>query len=401
MKCPRCPQENPAGAQFCGQCGARLDVLCLACQVSNPPANRCCHRCGQRLTTAAGPALTPAVGVTHDDPSVVRSGDTTERYGSTVQRRLEGDEMPDPDREPDDVGSPGSRAKPLRLCILSRDRLLTGEFLKTLETTLDPDDELEIIPDRRRATPSVEAKLDAAEQPSLDRRRRHLHVESRLKLDGFAIVPAPATGPMAQRTPGSLLFQEVPIERVCPKDLGEEDPLERVQNFKRKGTARLATSLILAGLVGAVVFLVALSAPLKIPVSRVRSEALSVTANPAMVQPSGLSEASSPVRAENPPADESPVTGLQEPTRSAPARTATPATGRAPKASASARVVPNPGVWAPPRPIASVPTSPMASASPPDHLDDTRITTLRSLRPDEPDSLAVIDWLLERRSPPD
>jgi len=198
-----------------------------------------------------------------------------------------------------------------------------------------------------------------------------------------------------------LLFQEVPIERVCPKDLGEEDPLERVQNFKRKGTARLATSLILAGLVGAVVFLVALSAPLKILVSRVRSEALSVTANPAMVQPSGLSEASSPVRAENPPADESSVTGLQEPTRSAPARTATPATGRAPKASASARVVPNPGVWAPPRPIASVPTSPMASASPPDHLDDTRITTPRSLRPDEPDSLAVIDWLLERRSPPD
>jgi hypothetical protein len=164
-------------------------VVCLACQVSNPPANRFCHRCGQRLTTAAGRVLTPAVGVTHDDPSVARSGDGTERYGSTVQRRLEGDEMPDPDREPDDVGSPGSRAKPLRLCILSRDRLLTGEFLKTLETTLDPDDELQIIPDRRRATPSVEAKLDPAEQQSVDR-RRHQHVDSRLKLDGFAIVPA-------------------------------------------------------------------------------------------------------------------------------------------------------------------------------------------------------------------
>ena len=97
--------------------------------------------------------------------------------------------MPDPDREPDDVGSPGSRAKPLRLCIVSRDWLLTGEFLKTLETTLDPDDELEIIPDRRRANPSVEAKPAAAEQPSIDRRRQ-LHVDSRLKIDGFAIVLA-------------------------------------------------------------------------------------------------------------------------------------------------------------------------------------------------------------------
>jgi hypothetical protein len=65
-------------------------------------------------------------------------------------------------------------------------------LVKTLETPLDSDDELEIIPDRRRANPSVEAKPDAAEQPSVD--RRHRHVDSRLKLDGFAIVPVSATG---------------------------------------------------------------------------------------------------------------------------------------------------------------------------------------------------------------
>jgi hypothetical protein len=188
MKCPRCSQENPLDAQFCGQCGAQLDVLCVACQKSNPPANRFCHRCGQRLTTGGGPLLAAKVGIMRDDPSVARSGDRTERSGSTVRRPLEADEMRDPDREPDDVGSPGSSAKPLRLCIISRDRLLTGEFLKTLET-LDPDDELEIIPDRRRANPSVEAKPGAAEQPSVDR-RRHLDVDNRLKVDGFAIVRA-------------------------------------------------------------------------------------------------------------------------------------------------------------------------------------------------------------------
>jgi Double zinc ribbon len=397
MKCSRCQQENPVGAQFCGQCGAQLDVLCVACQVSNPPANRFCHRCGQRLTTAAGPVLAPTVGVTHDDPSVARSGDGAERYGSTVRRRLEGDEMPDPDREPDDIGSPGSRAKPVRLCIVSRDRFLTGEFLKTLEMTLDPDDELEFIPDRRRANQSMEAKPDAAEQPSVDR-RRHLHVDSRLKLDGFAIVLAPATGPRAQRPPSFFASPRRAHRADFPRGPGRGTPLEGVRNFKRKGGARLATS-ILAGLVGAVVFLVALSAPVKTLVSRVLSEALSVTVNPAIVQPSGLFEASSPVRAETPPTDatrESPVTGLQEPTPSGPARTATPATGRAPKGSASARVVPNPRAPAPPRPTASVLTSPVAIASPPDPVG-TRITAPQSRRPDEPEPLAVINWLLEER----
>jgi len=220
MKCPRCPQENPVGAQFCGQCGAQLGVLCLACQKSNPPANRFCHGCGQRLTTADGPVLTPTVGVMHDDPSVARSGDGTPRYGSSVRRRLEGDAMPHPDREPDDVGSPGSRAQPLRLCIVSRDRLLTGEFLKTLETTLDPDDELEIIPDRRRANPSVEAKPDAAEQ-SVD--RRHRHVDSRLKLDGFAIVPASATGSTAERTPRTDQSRGRG-QRLTTRPRGHQDP---------------------------------------------------------------------------------------------------------------------------------------------------------------------------------
>jgi hypothetical protein len=171
--------------------------LCVACQKSNPPANRFCHRCGQRLTTGGGPVSTAKVGIILDDPSVARSGDGAERYGSTVRQPLEAAKMPDPDREPDDVGSPGSMAKPLRLCIISRDRLLTGEFLKTLET-LDPDDELEIIPDRRRANPSVEAKPDAAEQPPVDRRRQ-LDVDRQLKVAGFAIVRA--TRSTAQKPP--------------------------------------------------------------------------------------------------------------------------------------------------------------------------------------------------------
>jgi Double zinc ribbon len=397
MKCPRCPQENPVAAQFCGQCGAQLEVLCFACQAPNPATNRFCHRCGQPLTTAAGPVSASTAVVTHDEPSVARSGDGADHREFTVPGRLEEDGMQDPDREADGFGSSGSRAKPKRLCIVSRDRLVTGEFLKALEMSLDPDDELEIIPDRRRANPPREAKLDAAERPSVDR-RRHPHADSRLKMDGFTIVPAPASGPRAQKTQRSLLFQEVPIDGVSPEDLEEEERLESLRNFKRKRAVRLATSLILVGLMGAALVLVALSPTVKILVSRIRPEALpsesqsapprqdkespavahapSVTANVAIAQPSGLPETSSPVPADNPTGGtrESPATGLPEPTPSAPASTANTATRRAP----SARVLPNPRSPAPPRPIASVPTSPAVSASSPEPVD-TRITAPLSL----------------------
>ena len=393
MKCPWCQRENPVGAQFCGQCGAQLEGRCVACQAPNPPANRFCHKCGQPLATAARSASAPTAVVMDGDPSVARSGDGAEARGSGVRRRREADERPDQDREPDDVGSSGSGAKPKRLCIVSRDRLVSGELLQALQLSLDPDDELEIIPDRRRADPSMGAEPDAAEQPSVDR-RRDPHLDSRLKKNGFAIVPALAAGPRAQRTPLSLLLPEMPIARVSPEDLEDEERLERVRNFKRERAGRLATLLILAGLTGAVVVLVALSPAVKILVSRVRPEAPlpkspaptrqdkesptvadapSVTADPAIAPPSGLPEAFSPGRAENPPSDavrKSPATGVPEPTQSAPARTAT---GRAEEASASARVAPNPRAPSPSRPIASVPSSPVASASPPDSAA-TRIT---------------------------
>lgn len=421
MKCPRCLQENPVSAAFCGQCGAQLEVLCSACQAPNPAANRFCHRCGQPLTTAAGLVSAPPVVVTHDDPSVARSWDRAEGRGFTVRRQREENGMQGPDRAPDDVGSPGSRTTLRRLCIVSRDRPVTGEFfLKALQTSLDPDDEVEFIPDRRRAVPSV--------QPSVDR-RRHPHVDNQVKMDGLAIVLAPATGPRPQKTPRSLPLEDVPIERVSRENLGDKALLESVRNFSvqklnRKRAAGIATSLILVGLMGAVVVLVPLSPTLKNLVSRFLLEAPplenqppparqdkerptvthapSATVNSASAQPSGLPEASSPVRAENPPAEnppreaarESPATGLPEPTPSALERTAPAARGQVLKPSPSARVVPNPPP-APPKPIARVPTSPVASASSPDPVD-TRITAPLFLRSDGPDPRAVVDWLLEK-----
>ena len=50
MQCSNCKFDNPAGVKFCGECGARLELLCPACQAANPPGNKFCHECGRSLT---------------------------------------------------------------------------------------------------------------------------------------------------------------------------------------------------------------------------------------------------------------------------------------------------------------------------------------------------------------
>src|SRR5690242_17589379 len=50
MRCPRCHTEDPRDdAAFCGECGARLELLCVGCGSSNRLQARFCRACGQPL----------------------------------------------------------------------------------------------------------------------------------------------------------------------------------------------------------------------------------------------------------------------------------------------------------------------------------------------------------------
>ena len=51
MKCPKCQFENPDGIKFCGECGSKLEKICLNCNSSNPPHFKFCGGCGQNLQT--------------------------------------------------------------------------------------------------------------------------------------------------------------------------------------------------------------------------------------------------------------------------------------------------------------------------------------------------------------
>ena len=130
--------------------------------------------------------------------------------------------------------------QPTRLCIVSRDRLRSGAFIAALRASLRPEDQLEIIMDRRHGGSSGEW------DPNED--RRQLRVDLALEANGFAIVPAPLD-PTGHRTPLSLLLPEAPIERLSPEDAEDEERLESILAFKRRRSGRLIPKL-LAVLIG-------------------------------------------------------------------------------------------------------------------------------------------------------
>ena len=55
MKCPDCQFENPEGMQFCGKCGAKLELICAKCNFSNPPDFMFCGKCGHNLAQPLEP----------------------------------------------------------------------------------------------------------------------------------------------------------------------------------------------------------------------------------------------------------------------------------------------------------------------------------------------------------
>ncbi len=55
MQCPKCQFENPEGIQYCGGCGAKLELACPKCNFSNPPHFKFCGGCGHDLSRSAEP----------------------------------------------------------------------------------------------------------------------------------------------------------------------------------------------------------------------------------------------------------------------------------------------------------------------------------------------------------
>ncbi len=49
MQCPKCQFENPSGANFCVECGNKIEIICPKCSTANSPSFKFCSECGQKL----------------------------------------------------------------------------------------------------------------------------------------------------------------------------------------------------------------------------------------------------------------------------------------------------------------------------------------------------------------
>jgi len=78
--CPTCLQINPAGFEFCGNCGAALKKQCSSCKRQVPITNQFCGLCGAQFASASGPAQTSFAG----QKTVEATAASAERRRATV-----------------------------------------------------------------------------------------------------------------------------------------------------------------------------------------------------------------------------------------------------------------------------------------------------------------------------
>jgi class 3 adenylate cyclase/tetratricopeptide (TPR) repeat protein len=57
MECPKCQFENPEVANFCVECGGKLERICPECSFNNSPSFKFCAKCGHSLTFPSEPIL--------------------------------------------------------------------------------------------------------------------------------------------------------------------------------------------------------------------------------------------------------------------------------------------------------------------------------------------------------
>lgn len=179
------------------------------------------------------------------------------------------------------------------LCIVSRDPLQCSELILSLQASLDPDDEVEIVMDRRRARDLFDTK-SGAEPPVSVERRHNPQVDLAVRTKGFAVVPGVPTTSRPREEP----------------DAGERARFENILSFKRRHESRSGR---VVGAAGAVMVALILAPPPSGFFGHVLPDAPSSAEVPSMA--SGKAELA-------PPASHVPSAGSAALTRPSPAQSA-------------------------------------------------------------------------------
>ncbi len=256
------------------------------------------------------------------------------------------------------------------LCIVARDRIRGSDFVAALEASLRPDEQLEIIVDRRSAEPSAEWERSA------DRRRRP-QVDLALKANGFAVIPAPIS--KGERHALSMLPLSASSSRPS-RDDDDEERLEAIRSFQRERSSHLVPWLVatLAAVIAAVAFVWS-------PISHALKQSLAQLTAPETPAP-----ARQPTQTSDAPTSTlGPAVGERQPAvAEAPPR---PPANEAPPVEESTRAVTPPATpEAPPAPrVAASPsdarTPPAQNSAPPSADTRSRSRSADTARPSPPE----------------
>src|SRR5262245_161455 len=134
------------------------------------------------------------------------------------------------------------------LCIVSRDPLQCSELVLGLQALLEPDDEVEIVMDRRRERDLFEIEAGERDRRPVER-RRNADVDLEVRTKGFARVPGAATAPRQADEP----------------DAADRARFENILSFRRRRAPRPGRAL---GAAGAVMLALILLSPPSVPLDR-------------------------------------------------------------------------------------------------------------------------------------
>src|SRR5262245_7128634 len=86
MRCPSCGSENPAGINFCEECGTPMRQACPSCGHAANPTAKFCGTCGAVLKTQASSTAPLQPGHSPISPAA-NAPSLTERGASEAERR--------------------------------------------------------------------------------------------------------------------------------------------------------------------------------------------------------------------------------------------------------------------------------------------------------------------------
>ena len=73
MRCSACARENPAGSNFCLECGDPMPLVCSQCENELPPGSRFCNACGTPVDPSQQPTITKGIAFSIPDVSAAPS----------------------------------------------------------------------------------------------------------------------------------------------------------------------------------------------------------------------------------------------------------------------------------------------------------------------------------------